>query len=182
MSRAPSHSETSLRCEVEPDHPLLGALILAIAAIWIAVPLLALAAGRPALPSLGPAGSCSLVAVGVVQLLWALDLLLRRQTLAIAGDALQMAERRLLGVRRWSEPLDRFRGLRHRRLRVRGRHGWRIVHRLDLVHAEPAKAVCLLLTRDERRLVDAARRWARWSGLPAWSVALGRGQEPAQQA
>lgn len=180
MSHALSHSDTPRRCEGEPDHPLLGGLILAIAAIWVGVPLLALADGRPALPSLGPAGSCSLIAVGLVQLLWALDVLLRRRTLAIAGDALQMAERRLLGVRRRSEPLAHFRGLRHRRLRVPGRHGWRVVHRLDLVHAEPSKAICLLRTSHEDRLIEAARSWARWSGLPAWSVALG--QEPVHQA
>jgi len=152
------------RCEV--DHPLLGALVLAIAGVWIAVPLLALAEGRTAFQNMGIAGSCSLVAVGVAQLLWALDVLLRRKTLTIGENALQMAERSLLGVRRWREPIARFRGLRHRRQRVRGPRGWRVVHRLELVHPEPAKSICLLTTRDERRLAAAARQWAQWLGLP----------------
>jgi hypothetical protein len=159
-----------LRHTVEPDHPLLGALILLVAGVWIGVPLLALADGRPALPSLGPIGSYSLVAVGIVQLLWALDVLLRRQTLTIAGNALQMAERGLLGVRRWHEPLAHFRGLRHRRQRVRGQHGWRVVHRLELVHAEPSRAICLLRSCDEGRVSEAARRFAHGSGLPTWSA------------
>jgi hypothetical protein len=152
--------------EVAPDHALLGALVLAIAGVWIAVPLLALAEGRPALQNLGIAGSCSLVAVGVAQLLWALDLLLRRKTLTVGENALQMAERGLLGVRRWRAPIAQFRGLRHRRQRVRGPRGWSIVHRLELVHPEPAKSICLLTTRDERRLLAAAHQWAQWLGLP----------------
>ena len=154
------------RCQVGPDHPLLGALILAVAGVWIAVPLLALAEGRAALQNIGVAGSLSLVAVGVAQLLWALHVLLRRQTLTVGENALQMAERGLLGVRRWREPIAHFRGLRHRRQRVRGPRGWRVVHRLELVHPEPAKAICLLTTRDERRLAAAARQWAQWLELP----------------
>ena len=155
------------RCEVAPDQLLLGALILAVASVWIAVPLLALAGGRTAFQNLGVAGSLSLVALGVAQLLWALQLLLRRRTLTVGGNALLMAERGLLGVRCWREPIAHFRGLRHRRERVRGPRGWSVVHRLELVHPEPAKAICLLTTRDERRLAAAARQWARWLGLPA---------------
>ena len=150
---------------VASDHSLLGALVLAIAGVWIAVPLLALVEGREALQNLGLAGSCALVAVGVAQLLWALDLLLRRKTLTLGENALQMAERGLLGVRRWREPIARFRGLRHRRQRVRGPRGFSVVHRLELVHPEPAKSICLLTTRDERRVVAAARQWAQWLGL-----------------
>jgi hypothetical protein len=164
---APPRRRAPRRCTVASDHPLLGALILAIAGVWIAVPLLALAEGRAALQNLGIAGSCSLVAVGVAQLLWGLHLLLRRQTLTVGDDALQMAERGLLGVRRWREPIAHFRGLRHRRQRLRGPRGWSVVHRLELVHPEPSRAICLLTTRDERRLAAAARQWAQWLELPA---------------
>jgi hypothetical protein len=69
-------------------------------------------------------------------------------------------------VRRWREPIARFRGLRHRRQRVRGPRGFSVVHRLELVHPEPAKSICLLTTRDERRLAAAASQWAQWLGLP----------------
>jgi hypothetical protein len=166
--------------EVAPDHPLLGALVLAIACVWIAVPLLALAEGREALQNLGIAGSCALAAVGVAQLLWALDVLLRRKTLTVGENALQMAERSLLGVRRWREPIACFRGLRHRRQRVRGPRGFRVVHRLELVHPEPAKSICLLTTRDERRVAAAARQWAQWLGLPGSGLRPRRtGAEPA---
>jgi hypothetical protein len=162
----------------EPDHLLLGLLVLAIAGVWIAVPLLALLVGRPALPGLGPLGSCLLLAIGIAQLLWALDLLLRRQTLTIDDGTVQLAERRLTGVHRWREPLAHYRGLRHRRDRVRHRYGWRVVHRLELVHAEPGKGICLISTRDERRLIAAADRWARMLGVPLWSATLAaRGRE-----
>jgi hypothetical protein len=157
----------TIRYEVKPDGPLLGALIVAIAAIWITLPLLALVESRAALPNLGVGGSCSLIAVGVAQLLWGLHILLRRRTLTIGENALQIAERGLLGVRRRQEPLADFRGLRHCRQRVHGRHGWKVVHRLELVHPEPSKAVCLLSSRDERRIAAAARRWGRCLGLPA---------------
>jgi hypothetical protein len=156
----------AVRCEAKPEGPLLGALILAVAGVWIAVPALALVEGRAALPNLGVGGSCSLIAVGIAQLLWGLHVLLRRRTLTVGENALQIAERGLLGVRRWQEPLAHFRGLRHRRQRVHGRRGWKVVHRLELVHPEPSKAVCLLSSRDERRIAAAARKWARCLGLP----------------
>jgi hypothetical protein len=154
----------------ESDGLLLGLLILAIASVWIAVPLLALLGGRPALPELGVVGHGILLAIGIAQLLWALDLLLRRETLTIDEGTLQLAERRLTGMRHWREPLAHYRGLRHRRDRVRHRYGWRVVHRLELVNAEPAKSICLLSTRDERRLAAAATEWARLLTLPVWSA------------
>jgi len=162
-SAAPLRGRAAVRCDLGPDERLRGALILAIAGVWIAVPLLALGDGRAALPGLGVAGSCSLVAAGFAQLLWALHLLLRRRTLSIDESALHLTERGLLGVRCRREPRAAIRGLRHRRERI----GWRVVHRLELVHAEPAKAICLLSTHDERHLAAAARRWGQWLGLPA---------------
>jgi hypothetical protein len=162
----------------EPDRLLLGLLILAIAGVWIAVPLLALLGLRPALPDLGPLGDGALLLIGLAQLLWAVDLLLRRQTLTIGEGTVQLAERRLTGARRWSEPLAQYRGLRHRRARIRHRYGWRVVHRLELVHAEPGKTICLISTRDERRLTAAAGAWSRLLGLPLWSATLAaRGRE-----
>ncbi len=92
---------------------------------------------------------------------------------------MQLAERRLTGVRHWREPLAHYRGLRHRRDRIRHRYGWRVVHRLELVHAEPGKSIRLVSTRDERRLAAAARHWARLLGVPLWSATLAaRDREP----
>ena len=168
-SAEPAPDRTALRCEVEPQRRLPGVLLLTIAGIWIAVPLLALADGRPALPGLELAGSCSLVALGVAQLLWALHVLLRRRTLIIQEATLQLVEHGLLGVRSWREPLARYRGLRHRRQRVRHRDRWRLIHRLELAHPEPTKTICLMSTRDERRLAATARQWAQVTGLPVFS-------------
>jgi hypothetical protein len=149
------------------DRMLFGGLILAIGSVWIALPLLSLISGAPPpLPGLGVAGMCSLVAVGVAQVLWALDLLIRRRTLIIDQNSLQLSVRGLLGARRWHEPLANYRGLRHRRERVPHRYGWRMVYRLELAHPDPAKELCLMSTRDGRRIEACGRQWAARLGLP----------------
>lgn len=149
------------------DRVLLGGLILAVGSLWIALPLLPPVTGAPPpLPGLGGAGICGLVAVGVGQVLWAFDLLIRRRTLIIDQSSLQLSVRGLTGARRWREPLASYRGLRHRPERVRHRYGWRIVHRLELAHPDPAKELCLMSTRDWRRIEACGRQWAARLGLP----------------
>jgi hypothetical protein len=149
------------------DRMLLGGLILAVGSVWISLPLLPLITGAPPpLPGLGVAGICSLMAVGVGQVLWALDLLIRRRTLIIDQNSLQLSVRGLLGARRWHEPLANYRGLRHRPERVRHRYGWRVVHRLELAHPDPAKELCLMSTRDGRWIEACGRQWAARLGLP----------------
>jgi hypothetical protein len=149
------------------ERMLLGGLILAIGSFWIAVPLLALITGAPApLPGLGVVGVCGLVAVGIGQALWGLDLLIRRRTLIIDQSSLQLSISGLLGARRWHEPLANYRGLRHRHERVRHRYGWRMVYRLELAHPNPAKELCLMSTRDGRRLEACGRQWAARLDLP----------------
>lgn len=150
---------------------LLGGLVLAIGAIWIVVPLLPLVIGaRPPLPDLGDAGIGVLVAVGAGQVLWGLDLLLRRETLIIDQNTLHVAIRGLWARRRWSEPLANYRGLRHRRDRIRHRYGWRIEHRLQLAHPDPTKEIELARTWSERRIEAARHQWAAQMNLPVWSA------------
>ena len=149
------------------DRMLLGGLILTIGSIWIALPLLPLITGAPPpLPGLGLAGICGLIAVGFGHVLWAVDLLIYRHILIIDQTSLQLLVRRLLGARRWHEPLANYRGLRHRPERVRHRYGWRIVHRLELAHPDPAKEFCLMSTRDGRQIEACSRQWAARLGLP----------------
>jgi hypothetical protein len=149
------------------DRMLLGALFLAIGSVWTVLPLLPPITGAPpALPGLGVAGICGLVAVGVGHILWALELLIRRRTLIIGQSSLELSVRGLLGARRWHEPLANYRGLRHRRERVRHRYGWRVVHRLELAHPDPTKELCLMSTRDQRRIEACGREWAARLGLP----------------
>jgi hypothetical protein len=149
------------------DRMLLGGLILAIGSLWIALPLLPPVTGAPPLlPGLGDAGIGALVAVGVGQVLWALDLLLRRRTLIIGQSSLELSVRGLLGVRRWHEPLANYRGLRHRGERVRHRYGWRTVYRLELAHPDPTKELCLMSARDGARIEACGRQWAARLGLP----------------
>ena len=149
------------------DRMLLGGLILAIGSAWIALPVLSLITGAPqALPGLGVAGTCGLIALGIGQVLWALDLLIRRRTLIIGQTSLELSVRGLLGARRWHEPLANYRGLRHRCERVRHRYGWRMIHRLELAHPDPTKELCLISTRDGRRIEACGRQWAARLGLP----------------
>jgi hypothetical protein len=149
------------------DRTLLGLLFLAIGGIWVGLPLHALLSDAPPpLPGLGAAGACALIAVGAGHLLWALDLLLRRHTLTIEESALQVATRGLTGVRRWHEPLANYRGVRCRHQRVYHRYGWRTVHVLELAHADPAKVIVLLSTRDAALAEACARDWASALGLP----------------
>ena len=149
------------------DRTLLGLLFLGIGTVWLGLPLQALlTAAPPPLPGLGGAGACGLMAVGAGHLLWALDFLLRRHTLTVEGSALQVATRRLTGLRRWREPLASYRGVRWRRQRVYHRYGWRALHVLELAHADPARVVVLLSTRDEALADACARNWATALGLP----------------
>jgi hypothetical protein len=164
----------SVRRQRQPDtgdrQLLLGGLLLAVGGIWIMVPLLHLLTGAPPpLPDLGTAGTGILLVVGAGQALCGLDLLLRRKTLTVEQNTVHVSVRGLLGVRRWSEPLVNYRGLRHRRERVRHRYGWRIVHRLQLAHPDPAKELDLIRTLSERRIAAAGRQWSERLGLPVWS-------------
>jgi hypothetical protein len=176
LSAAPGAARRPIGSPELPDavsrpQMLLAGLLLAIGGIWIVVPLLALLTGaRPPLPDLGTMGVGILLAVGVGQALWGLHLLLWRKTLIIDQNVLHVSVRGLLGVRRWSEPLVNYRGLRHRRERVRHRYGWRVVHRLQLAHPDPAKEIDLVRTSGERRIAAARRQWAEWLDLPVWSA------------
>jgi hypothetical protein len=155
------------------DRMLLGLLVLAIGSVWLGLPLLALLSGAPPpLPGLGPVGSCGLMAVGVGHLLWGLDLLLRRRTLTIEQSTVLVAMRSLTGVRRWREPLANYRGVRHRRQRVYHRYGWRVVHLLELAHADRTKVIGLLSTRDEALAEASARGWAKALRLPLLTACL----------
>jgi hypothetical protein len=164
------------------EQMLLAGLLLVIGGIWIIVPLLALVTGAPPpLPDLGIFGICVLLAVGAGQALWGLDLLFRRRTLTIDLDSVHVSVRGLLGVRRWSEPLANYRGLRHRRERIRHRYGWRVVHRLQLAHPDPAKEIDLIRTRSERRIAAARQEWAEWLGLPSWSAEGAASRRPPSE-
>ena len=151
--------------------PMLGALLLAIAGVWIVAPLRALLAGEGLwIPALGGPDHMPVVAIGAIFALWGLDHLIGRQEIVIAGGIVRVLTRRVNGVRRWHEPLANYLGLHHRRQRVHHRYGWRIVHRLELAHPEPAKKLCLMSTRDGRRLEACGRQWAAQLGMPVLSA------------
>jgi hypothetical protein len=149
------------------DDALLGALALTIATIWIAAGLSALIAHRPAvLSSLGAAGACPVLLVGAAFALWALDMLIRRQTLVSGNGEIEVTTRRLTGVRRWREPVASYIGLRHRHEPVRHRYGRRTEHRIELAHPDPARTVVLLRSWDEARAEACWRDWAHRLNLP----------------
>ena len=168
--------------DASPRQTLLAGLVLAVASIWIVVPLYALlTGGPPPLPDLGTAGMCVLITIGVGQALWGLNLLLRRETLVIDQDTLHVTIRSLAGVRRWSEPLANYRGLRHHRQVVRHRYGWRMMHRLELAHPDPAKEIELARTWGERRIEALRRQWAELLHLPVCSAERAGPRRPAPE-
>jgi len=161
------HSSASRIMVERVGPPTLDALILAIAGVWIVVPLRALLAGEAlSIPALGGPDLMPAVAIGGIFAVWGLDHLIRRQEIVIAGGMVRVLTRRVTGVHRWHEPLTNYLGLHHRCQRIHHRYGWRIVHRLELAHPDPAKELCLMSARDARRIEACVRQWASRLGLP----------------
>jgi hypothetical protein len=83
LGAAPGATGRPIGPPPQPDagerHLPLAGLLLAIGGLWIGVPLFDLATGAaPPLPDLGAVGVGILLGLGGAQLLWGLDVLLRR--------------------------------------------------------------------------------------------------------
>lgn len=150
-----------------PGHAALGALILAVASLWLAAAIRAALAGSPAIvPGLGSSGAYWAGAVGAALAVLALHWILRRQTVVVDRGALFVTERSLLGGHAWGEPLANYREIRghvEQRPHRYGRRSWYVV---QLWHPEPAKRVELARARDPAAIEARARDCARRFGLP----------------
>ena len=155
------HSSASRIAVERVGPPTLGALIPAIAGVWVVAPFRALLAGEAmSIPGLGGPGLVLAVAIGGIYALWGLDHLMRRQEIVVAGGMVRVLTRRVAGVDRWHEPLTNYLGLHHRCQRIRHRYGWRTEYRIELVHFDRSKIVILLQTRN-RGLAEAC--WHGWA-------------------
>jgi hypothetical protein len=151
----------------------LGALVLAVASVWLAVAVRGAVAGNPAIvPGLGSSGAYCAGAVGAALAVLGLHWALRRRTVVVDRGALLVTERSLFGGRRWREPLANYREIRGRIEQRPHRYGPRRWHVVMLWHPEPARTIELARARDPAAARSRAQEYARRFGLPlVWEQA-----------
>ena len=165
------------------DGQPLGALILAIGMLWLAVPLPALLGGAPfPIAELGRGGAWASLCIGIALVLWGLRILTRRQTIRIDRDDVHVRARHLLGVTSWSEPLANYRGVLWRSEPIRRHGGRQTLHLIDLWHADRARTVTLLSSTSEVAARDCWRAWAQDLGLAAIRLRAGEQDAVAREA
>jgi hypothetical protein len=148
-------------------HAPLGALVLAIASVWLAAAISGTLAGRAAIvPGLGSSGAFWAGVVGAALAALALHWIVRRQTVVIDGGALVVSERSLLGGHTWREPLANYREIRGSTEQRPHRYGRRTWYIVQLSHPEAAKKLELARARDRAAIEALARDYARRLGLP----------------
>lgn len=156
----------------------LGGLLLIVAAVWVGVPVRGLLVGVPeVVPGLGAAGAGIALLIGAALGAIGLSWMLRRGTVAIAGDLVTMTDRRLIGTRTWREPLTGYRGVRLRDESRPHRYGARHCYVIELWHPKPARTIELDRIREPRLADQQAEVWAHRLRLP-----LCRGPEEAQRS
>jgi hypothetical protein len=148
---------------------LLGGFLLAIAGLWIAVPLRGLLLDPSAAgPDLGVPGAIVSILVGAALAMLAVSWIVRCQVLVIDQGLVRMTDRRLTGLRVWEESLARYRGVRLRHERLPHRYGSRSCYIIEIWHPEPAKTVELERSKDPRLIERGAEVWARRLALPLY--------------
>jgi hypothetical protein len=162
------------------DSRPVGALILAIALVWLAVAARDLAAGGARIAGLGIAGGYLSLAIGVALALWGCRVLMRRQRIRIDRDGVHVRLEQLFWITSWSAPLAQYRGVVWRSVPIRRRGARRTVHLIDLWHPDPDRTVTLLSSTDGRAAEDFWRAWAAELGLaPIRSRSSDAGSMPA---
>lgn len=150
-----------------PAHAALGALLLAVASLWLIAAIRGALAGSPAIvPGLGSSGAYWAGAVGAALAVLGGHWIVRRQTLVTDRGALFVTEQSLLGGQTWYEPLANYREIRGRVEQRPHRYGPRSWYVMQLWHPEPAKRVELACARDPAAIEARARDCARRFGLP----------------
>jgi hypothetical protein len=168
---------------VRRDGRPIGALILAIGTLWLAVPMPALLGGAPfPIAELGRSGAWASLGIGVALMLWGLWVLWCRQTIRIHGDEVHVRTRHLLGVTSWSEPLASYRAVVWRSEPIHRRAGRRTLHLVELSHADRARTVTLLSSTGEVGARDCWWAWAQDLGLPAIRLHAGEQEVVAREA
>jgi hypothetical protein len=154
----------------------IGALILAIGTLWLAVPLPTLLGNAPfPIVELGRSGAWASLGIGMALVLWGLRTLLRRQTIRINDDRVDVTTRAITGTTAWSEPLANYRGVVWRGEPIRRRGDRQTLHLIDLWHEDRSRTLTLLSSTSELAARDAWQGWAQRLGLAA--IHLGAGEE-----
>lgn len=150
------------------DGQLVGGLVMAIGALWLAVPLHALigSASHP-IADLGHGGSYASLAVGISLVLWGLRILMRRQTIRIDDHCVHVTVRGVISVTSWSEALASYRAVVWRSEPIYRRDSWRMLHQVDLWHDDPSRTVTLLSSTSAVTARAAWQGWADGLGLAA---------------
>jgi hypothetical protein len=165
------------------DGQPIGALVLAIGALWLAASLPALLGSVPfPIVELGRGGAWASLGIGIALVLWGLRILVRRQTIRIDRADVHVRARHLLGVRSWSEPLASYRGVAWRSEPIRRRGAMQTLHLVELWHADRARTVTLLSSTSEAAARDSWRAWAQDLDLAAIRLAAGEQDAVAGEA
>jgi hypothetical protein len=157
---------------------LLGGFLLAIASLWVAVPLRGLLLDPSATtPHPGGPGTIFPILVGAALGVLALSWIVRCQVLVIDQGLVRVTDRRLTGLRVWEESLARYQGVRLRHEQLPHRYGSRNCYVVEIWHPEPAKTVELERSKDPRLSERGAEAWAKRLALP---LCLEPGQQSAR--
>jgi hypothetical protein len=143
----------------------IGALIVAIGAVWLTVALRDLLSNGSPASGLGEAGGYLSLGVGIALVLWGCRVLLRRQTIRIDREGIHVQIRRLLGVTSWTEPLAGYRGVVWRSEPIRRRGARQTVHLIELWHEAPTRTVTLFSSTGDREARGLWQAWANRLGL-----------------
>jgi hypothetical protein len=148
------------------DGQPIGALILAIGTLWLVAALPALL-GSATFPigELGRGGAWASLAIGVALVFWSLRILLRRQTIRIDDNCVDVTIRGITGTTSWSEPLANYRGMVWRSEPIHRRGRRQTLHLIDLWHEDRSRIVSLFSSTSEVAAQDAWQAWAQDLGL-----------------
>jgi hypothetical protein len=145
----------------------LGWILLAIASLWLAIPLWGLLTAAAAIvPGLGSAGAYCAGAVGVALALIAWHWIVRREVVVVHRGVVAVTRRGLFGGHAWREPLANYREIHARLEEQPHRYGLRRWHVIELWHPEPAKTIELARTRDPGAGSEQGEVWAGRLALP----------------
>jgi hypothetical protein len=165
------------------DGQPIGALILAIGTLWLAVALPALLGSGPfPIADLGHGGAWASLGIGSALVLWGLRILLRRQTIRIDHDRVDVTIRGITGTTSWSEPLANYRGMVWRSEPIYRRDRRQTLHLVNLWHEDPSRTVTLLSSTSEVPARDAWQAWAQSLGIAAIRLDEGDEAAPAREA
>ena len=146
----------------------LGALMVGIGAIWIALALRVLIEGSPdVVAALGEDGVYLCLTIGTGLVLWGCRVLVPLQTIRIDGQCVRVTNRRITGTSSWTEPLASYRGVVWRTEPVRRRDEWQAIQLIDLWHDDASKTVNLFSSASDVAVPDFWQAWAHALDLTA---------------